>query len=466
MLNNILLRPRKVNGVKTWILIGSNGREIHEFSIFAKTMQDKINTMDSYCRAAAFFIDYVIEAVHCLNLSSDDFQLSHFVLDEIIESYRDYIVHGKSSENHISMLVAFKKPPQKYSAASINLMIAARNRFLQVSEKIRKEMEQLSALGLIEADVDPLPLNFGTVQREEIDPFQKRAIARNSVIAAVVKGGAKLIRKSPRRSIPISGHKQSRAFPIDKIVPFILEQKTYRDKALYSFIGATACRISEAMQILIRDFNLSKREARFIDPNKRINSSCYRGLNAKERQKLVWKGRTDETAFFLEPFGTMFFEYAELYVRHEYIPNDQHEFFFQTKSGTPLFLDSSGTRQKNFHKSRRAIGLNDDIDGAHCIRHGVATYLINHCPRADGGVGLSLADVAYYLGHSNPKTTMGYIERDKEFNKQKIEYANSKIFNGSVAKDFNQLKIEFHESELKKLRNKVEENRNEQLYHK
>ncbi len=62
MFKNVSLRRRNTNGHPTWVLLGSDGHAIPAFSAFVHTLRnDATNTLDSYARHLAEFLDYLIE---------------------------------------------------------------------------------------------------------------------------------------------------------------------------------------------------------------------------------------------------------------------------------------------------------------------------------------------------------------------------------------------------------------------
>lgn len=151
MFKNVTLRKRSANGRPTWVLLGPDGRPIPAFSAFAHALRNGAkNTLDSYCRHLAEFLDYLIEVsvIH-------GGQLSKMQLSEAIEAYGDYLQLGVDARSDVARAVAAQLPPGVNSTASLAPKKAAIRRFLRLSEDVKKEMVELTQLkGNVEDPVD------------------------------------------------------------------------------------------------------------------------------------------------------------------------------------------------------------------------------------------------------------------------------------------------------------------------
>ena len=115
MFKNVSLRPRTNNGKPTWVLLGPDGRPIPAFSAYAYALRNAAtNTLDSYCRHLAEFMDYLIEvsALH-------EGQLTKLQLSEAIEAYGDYLELGLDARSDLARTVAARLPPGVNSATSL-----------------------------------------------------------------------------------------------------------------------------------------------------------------------------------------------------------------------------------------------------------------------------------------------------------------------------------------------------------
>ncbi|MFN8757095.1 MAG: hypothetical protein ACK5YB_16310, partial [Burkholderiales bacterium] len=138
------------DGKATWRLLGPNGLPLESFSVFADSLLRKyaFHTRNSYCRNLAVFFDYVFEATAALSLANANEVLTRSLLREVIESYDEYLVLGEASGKRIARLVDASRPSPRHSPATSELMHATLRKFLRLSDQIRREMEELTQLGL------------------------------------------------------------------------------------------------------------------------------------------------------------------------------------------------------------------------------------------------------------------------------------------------------------------------------
>lgn len=458
MFKNVSLRKRNTNGQPTWVLLGPDGLPIPAFSAYAHTLRHSAkNTLDSYCRHLAEFLDYLIEAA-----SLHGGQLTKLQLSEAIESYGDYLLLGADARSAFARDIAAQKPPSANSAASLLPKKAAIRRFLRLSEDVRKEMAELARLkgsGELPVDGDPLMPELGT--RRELNPFEVRAMQANSMLAGVIAGGPKFI-----DSLVMKGgtgdiqHEQSRAFPYDKVLELIDALPTYRDKSLYSLLAACGCRTHEALQLLMEDIDVLEGTVRLVDPQARTGHASYRALSAEERSLLAWKGRTTQLTMLIEPFASKFFESLRHYLDRERIAHSRHEFVFQylkgEERGMPFFLSSGASRLEKFHRACAEVGVAlPPRTAGHSLRHMYGTYLLNYFPRANGDYGLPAPMVQQLMGHASLKSTLKYARYDKDLLKLEIQNANRVLFSKGAPKKLIEMKLAALESQVSQLRSQM-----------
>ena len=285
MFKNVSLRKRNVNGHPTWVLLGPDAELIPAFSAFAHALRnDATNTLDSYVRHLAEFLDYLIEVsvIH-------EGHITKLNLSEAIEAYVDYLQSGVDARREIARRVAVQLPPGVNSAASLGPKIAAIRRFLRLSEDVRNEMAELARCkGEVKVSVDSDLLLPGLGERRELRSFEVRAMQANSMFAGVIAGGPKFI-----NCIVLDGHvgdipyEQSRAFPYDKAMELIDSMPTFRDKALYALLTASGCRTHEALQLLMEDINVIEGTVRLVQPKLRTGHASYRALPAEVRKSMA-----------------------------------------------------------------------------------------------------------------------------------------------------------------------------------
>lgn len=424
-MKNVTIIETSVNKNKSWKLINNQGEELSFFSVFSNLLIKKYpkNTRFVYCRNVALFVDYLEEAT----LVYKDRQLTKSFLVEVIESFSEWLLYGDNSGSEIAVNINKSYQSKLYSKQTVDLIMASVRLFLKASERVRLEQESLGE------DVDSkLLLEINT--KETISNNVKQAMIKNSMIAGVVANGPQLLNAC---ILPIAKSQSyfntERAFPFDKIIPLVESFSSYRDKALYMLCAASGCRIHEALQILIEDIDLKTRTVFLIDPISRIDNKSYKSLTAEERDQLTWKGRQTNRTVLIQPFGDLFFEYLEQYIKQEYVHHNKHQFVFQhirgKEKGKPFFLSASSTRNEAFKKAISKIGVENELNqGVHSLRHMYGTYLLNYFPKSDGSYGLPIAIVQKIMGHSTIGATQKYARHDQDLIAIELEYANSLLY--------------------------------------
>lgn len=462
-MKNVSLIDVEVDGRKSFGLLDSDGRRIAAFDVFANSLlRSPLNTRTAYCRNLAKFFDYLIEATSHLvpvgaSLVRDD-------LVDVLVAYREYLVYGGRSGNQLARQVNSMLPSPMVTASSCNLMHAPVRRFIELSETLRKHLEELAHHGLLVSAVDPIPLlPSGGVLK--IKQHQSTALLTNSVLAGVISGGPKLLKEAALPNVGgAAPYDEKRAFPFDAAVPLINAMPSWRDKALYSFCAASGCRISEALQLLWADIRTTDGTVKLVDPARRANDASYLALEPQERDRLVWKGRATQATLLIEPFASMFFDALEQYIRFEYMPHGLHQFVFQHRrkgmEGRPYFLSAAGSRNEVFHSAIAACIAGDDDRiglGVHSLRHMYGTYLLNYFPRADGSYGLPMGLVKQLMGHKSVASTERYARHDIDILQAELAFANAMVFGNGVVKSLNQMKRDALQAKLAAVERAIED---------
>lgn len=457
MFKNVTLLPTTKDGQKIWKLLGPDGNPIPAFDIFAvHLLSAKLNTRIAYSRHVAAFLDYMFEAYDRLQATDPAFEPTTLRLRKVIEEYNDYLTLGTDSGKPIAALVSASLPSPRCSTSSAALANAAVRRFLNLSEDIRSEMEELATLRLADGHVDGLPLFPEMGKKVAISVSQRQQMMSKSLLAGVISGGPKFLKSvSLPTSVPRASKEDDRAFPFDRIVDFIEALPSHQAKSRYAFCAASGCREGESLQLLMEDIDFTSGKVLLIDPKSRVNHPSYRNLLPEERDQLEWKGRTTSACILIEPFASIFFEQLEKYLKHEYIPHGLHSFIFQYQkgklAGRPYFLTAKSTRQEVFKTALRKENVKLRIDGPHSLRGAFATYLLNYFPRSDGSYGLALPVVQQLLGHADINSTKRYARYDADLIALELKHANAMIYNGAQPKKLVDLKLEMLRHEIRKI---------------
>lgn len=449
-MKNVSLIETTANKLKSWKLLTDSGQPLEVFTVFSNLLIKKYatNTRLSYCRNVALFIDYLEEA----NILYKNKDLTNFFLVNVIEAFPEWLLYGNNSGNDIALEIhkTYPSPTPNYSKPTINLIMASVRLFLNISDRIRLEQENSGELVASKLFVE-------TNTKQLLSGNAIASMVRKSMLAGVVANGPKLIKSCV---LPLAKSQSyfatERAFPFDKIITLVESFPTFRDKALYMFCAASGCRIHEALQILIEDIDIKNRTVRLIDPNSRITQPTYKSLTPEERSHLAWKGRSTDKVLLIQPFGDLFFEYLEKYIKEEYVIHNKHSFVFQyvrgKQKGKPFFLSSASTRNEAFDKAANKIGVLEDLNqGVHSLRHMYGTYLVNYFPKSDGSYGLPLAIVQKIMGHSTIGSTQKYARHDSELLAVELEYANNLLHKEEISISLLEMKKKALKSQLLEL---------------
>lgn len=461
MLKNVSLCPSTRDGRDSFRLIGPGGEEIEAFALFADALSKKArwNTTRTYCHHLAQFVDYLYEAALLLIQSGEAAPgaLTRELLQRVIESYDDYLVLGARSGNSIAQLVAARMPSPMNARQTSAGKHAAIRRFLTQSEHLRQQTLDLIRAGVMVAAVDYKPLLDGIGTQLQLHHTKVQALTKNSVLGGAVSGGPQTatatILPIPRGA---ARYNPDRAFPLDRIVPFIKAAPTFRERTLYSFLAASGAREHEGLQLLRSDIDPTTETVRLIDPASRANIPSYLYLTPSERKRLFWKGRATPETFLIEPFLSLFFENLEQYLKSEYIPHGRHDFLFQyshkSTTGRPYFLSAYQSRHEIFESTLGRTSDSGTPKGVHALRHSYGTYMVNYCPCEDGSYGLPLSTVQIMMGHESIKQTAKYARLDAEIMRIELEHANAMTFQTHTPPTLVAMKIAAYQARIDQLR--------------
>jgi site-specific recombinase XerD len=405
-----------ITGHDRWILIDSLGNSVLGFDMFCDALiraKNAKNTIDAYCNHLAKFIDYLTE----VSLVAPSFGIHHvsgIFLSDIISSYPEFLTGGINNNSEMISKVAENLGRQPLTSSSLTPHLAAVNRYLELSENFYSRLIELQNNGEDLGLISEQALFPSLLQKAELHQREKIAINQKSVLAGVICGGAKLKRivtlKAPRKNQ--TNGKNIKAFPDEHFLHFIENGFTnYRDKAFYCLTGAAGIRISEAKNIIFADLNTETSEVYIVDPKDRSVSEYNNYLTVQEKDALSFKCRDTVRTLFIEPWGTMFWHYLSLYLKHEYVPTDKHPFVFQKIHASyltePLIEADDKSLRDTFKAALKRCNLSTQYS-VHSLRHMYGVYLRNYYPNETGGYGLSDTTIKSLMGHRDLSSTQQY----------------------------------------------------------
>lgn len=388
------------------------------------------------------------------------------MLADAIDYWDEYLVEGESSREDFIIPIAASLPSPRVGNGSSAQYHAALKKFLLLSDDFSQRLQDMYKAGVLDNDPaqNETGLLAGGLKKTELSVHQKKALLSKSVIAGVLSGGAKLVAIAafPKISTSSDGDiEDDKFFPIELIVELIDELRSYRDKALYSLIAASGCRIHEALRVLIEDILVSEREVHLVNPKTRANHSAYNSFTSEQLREIAkWKGRESKHTFMLEPFKSLFFEYFLKYWKEEKPHDVDHNFAFccidNKEWGKPFLFATPSSIRHGFNEARDSVlGRKATGVGPHSFRHTYGYYLANFCPRQDGGFGLPLGLVQKLMGHKEISSTKIYAVTDKELAKLHIAYANSELYDLGNFKSFNELRRDILTEELRRIESEI-----------
>jgi integrase len=423
-------------------LLDNKGNYIEGFDRFSKFLIEQgrsFYTRKRYSEAVSRFIDYLFE-VKVLAHDATNVEINQAVNVYPILLRDGSNIKDASPEKAIALKKYAEAVGMKNGLArkSFTPSIAAINCFLRVAQALALEAIAKARL----YNKHPIP-NDCEVFIEAINgltalsSFEKERMKQDSILGAVMRLHGEIKRPRGLRS-PIRNEKQIDLdrldFPLHQFPKLIEEAPSYRDKTLYCLLGGGGIRLHEGLQLDLSHIDVENRTVYVIDPN-----SHRFGNQMTKEEKLRFKGRITSRTFLFEPLKSEFFKWLELYLRHEFVPTDNHNFLFQKLDrqdrGNPL-KDASHTALNNAFKSAVARAeingpdiMPDYVWTLHSLRHMYGVYMLNYIP-VPGGFGLLPSEVQMLMGHKSINSTRHYARHDNILLKAKLEAADRMIIDG------------------------------------
>lgn len=404
------------------------------------------NTIDAIAADLKVFLEYVINAQELFFEQSA--KTSSTLLAEIILSYPDYLTLGSKSSAPIARDTATATGHTPIKPQSANRNLSSVNGFIDASANAHQKLKEAKMLGLIDIDVPSENIHAELLTRRKLSLSERKRLQQQSVLCQVMRGGAKYTktRLFSIKALPKGGHTaEYKYFPVSHIEPLLDAAPTYRDRALWALMFGTGLRVSEATQLLVTDVDIVSETLNVFSYRNRIE--CFEGIKDEDINRLSFKGRETEEAYFIYPFNKIFFESITKYLRLERPKGLEHNYLFVTNSnrsrGRPLFATSRSNRGSSFKKIQETIEcpLKNNIDKRytlHSLRHFYGYWLLNFHRTADGH-SFSLLEVQNMMGHANIESTKKYAVTDKIVAQEKMRLANLVLQNKSINSDKNML---------------------------
>ena len=364
-----------------------------------------------------------------------EFRIEATLLHSIIMSFPSYLSQAQNSLSEFALFAARTNNSKPVSAATRARILSTVNDFLDKSSELHSNLKGLNEIGLIDIDVAQDELISGLNQRRKMRAIESNQINSKSILASVMRGGAKYVSSktfrlsNPNKSPP--GSLVKKAFPLAHIFSLINPNLPPFEICLWSLLAGTGIRLSEALQLLLRDVDIDNECVYVYDPE--LREPLYADLTDAQRKKLVFKGRTTHLTYFIEPFKSIFFDNIGSYLLTREVTGATHEVLFVSRSpnnlGEPLFdTDEVGRR---FSLAVKELGLIEHYT-PHSLRHFYGVFCLNFLPTINGDYGLKLSTVKNMMGHASEDSTMQYAVVDELVLKATIEIANKLISNGTL----------------------------------
>jgi len=405
------------------------------------------NTVESYSRATAAFLDYILE-VEVINKG-----LTPILLRDAISSYESFRIFGIESESSVASSAATHLQMKPLNGSSFQVHYAAINNFIEANENFRESLLLLESSGIKDSGKASNIAIYQTGS-SAINFNVRKNIKQSSWFAGCIAGGAKKIKnkalsiKSIAPSVIYSSDEggDQKTFPFDRAKELILSTSNLRDRCLWALIAATGCRISEALSILIDDIDLKSKKIRIIPPIER-QSLLSKYLSERELNGVSHKGRISPETYPIRPFITIFWTALSNYMESMYKRGANHRFLFQKQNGEP-YVNCYRSALESFQKA--SIEMTSTKYSFHSLRHMYGYYLKNWAPNSDGGNGFALNDVRIFMGHKDIETTRRYARDDVLKLNALVNYSNALQSQGLFTTVSDQ-KIKMLEKEIKRL---------------
>jgi integrase len=482
-LKNVRLEKFCQNGHDNWRLfhIDANGEDWQDpyFSIFAEHLlpgessgADAWNTRFNYTHQVPHFIDYMIEAINYL-VEHGNHDMNGEILARLIRKYSNFLSEAQESGDPLVAEVAKRLNATPCNKSTQSVYIGAVNKYLDLSEYFNSIMRDLGICDIhgtplySEADLFPETLGKMVLPNKE-----RMALNKNSMLAGVMSGGARLKRIAKlkpskkvvkrdveKKGIDLEEFYQQDHFPFEFGPRLIVEGfHSLRDKVLFCLLMACGCRLHEVLLLTWRDIDTARQLVRLRCPHDKTLED-FGGFfhNSSEILALPWKGRITERTALIEPYRTHFWRLLTEYQQSkEFTITNSHNFIFQVikgvNKGAPLVMSDSSNIGATMAKACKKIGISPRRP--HTLRHMYGVYCLNFIAFDDGSFGMGLLAVRDLMGHASSTSTQRYAIPDTQLQmlRQKISFAALRDFSVNTSTE---LRLELMKKEFEDLKEAI-----------
>jgi integrase len=437
--------PNPYYGRTMFRLLHKNGTYIDGFDIFSKNLIEEgyaFTSRKRYAESGARFLDYLYEVGVLGGITTND------EINRAINQYPHFLRYGSQVKaidpEQTEELQNYAKEiglEVGLSGNSFAPTLAAVNKLLSLAEGLAKEaLFNLKQHSIDCAEYSNVELVIDAINGSRtLTHYEKTRLQQNWILGSVIrlKGKVKAPRKLSNPVRPLqSTDTEWLAFPLDRFEDLINAATNYRDQALWSLLAAGGYRTHEALNTRLIHIDPVNQLTYIVDPQ-----LTRFGQQMTEDEKVRFKGRVTSRTYLFEPLRSLFWKALENYLRHEYVPTDEHDYLFQiveeTHRGIPLKDASATAIIKSFKNAVRRAGIPgppirpEYIWTPHSLRHMYGVYMLNYIP-VPGGYGLLDTEVQQLMGHKYIASTRHYARHDRLVLEAKLELADQVIYNGGI----------------------------------
>jgi hypothetical protein len=426
-------------------LVDNDGVVIDAFTRFQGYLKVKCSIKKSsiiiYEDNTAQFINYLIEA----GVFMSEVAPTEGTIDKVINSYPEYLVNGKNSEDTFVTSLAIQMNYQTISADGTH--IAAINHFLKFAQNLAKEMKQLAEI-ITGVKFDSNALIFSSLDGEvKMSRYEIMRIKQNSIVGANlrhIKPSKKRTLKSvkkptgksiidPKSSTPLLDQTEdvyvkgkNMDFPLSRFQELLENEPSPRNRCLWSLLGGGGLRQSEGVATLDSLVFLKEQIVRIIDPSDWRGSSKYPTPHR-------FKGRMTAKVYIIPVYRKIFFDSYVEWKKIKPLSSEDYTFLKVDRDdyGQPLHLATYKALNDAFKKAQKRIGMKK-LYTLHSLRHMYGVFMHNYFPTPWKRLpGLDLADVQTIMGHASAKSTKVYARQNDEVLEAKLEMADRVLMGDS-----------------------------------